>query len=188
MKVLIAGNKDYGLAKSLYKLYPNATFLSRSTGYNLGKHEVRNQIGAMSLEYDVFLSVSALGEFKQTLLVENIIKEWWNNNHNGYLISVGSSADTPVKGSKWIYPVEKKALRNYMRQLSQAVSSDTPPNWKTTYISPGNLHTPRQDEKMPGVKKLDTDEVASIIKWLIEQPKHINISELCLDRIQNENR
>ena len=71
-----------------------------------------------------------------------------------------------------------------MRQLSQAVSSETPPAWKTTYISPGNLHTPRQDEKMPNTPKLSTDYVAEIIKWLIDQPQDINISEFCLDKIQ----
>jgi len=184
MEVLIAGNKDYGLAKSLHNIYNNATFLSRTTDFNLGKKDIRESVAEMSLKYDVFIAVSALGDFSQTLLVESIIKRWWKENHKGYLIAVGSSADTPVKGSKWIYPVEKKALRNYMRQLSQAVSSETPPSWKTTYISPGNMHTPRQDEKMPGISKLDTDYVAETIKWLIDQPNDINVSELCLDKIQ----
>jgi NADP-dependent 3-hydroxy acid dehydrogenase YdfG len=46
------------------------------------------------------------------------------------------------------------------------------------------MHTPKQDEKMPGVKKLDTDYVAGMIKWLLEQPQDVNISEICLDRIQ----
>ena len=183
--MLIIGNKNYGLAKSLFKIYPDATFLSRSSGYNLGKHDVRDNVALMSLEHDVVLLVSALGEFKQTLLAEAIAKQWFSNNHNGYLIALGSSADTPVKGSTWIYPVEKRALRAYMRQLSQAVSSDSPPNWKTTYISPGNMHTPKQDEKMPDTPKLEPTYVAGVIKWLIEQPKSVNISELCLDRIQS---
>lgn len=184
MKILVAGNKNYGLAKAIYKLYPDATFLSRSSGYNLGKYEVREQVAQMSLDYDVVLLVSALGEFKQTLLAEFIATQWVRTDHTGYLIALGSSADTPVKGTKRTYPAEKKALRAYMRQLSQAASSDTPPNWKTTYLSPGNMHTPRQDEKMPETPKLDTVYVAGVIDWLINQPKNINISELCLDRIQ----
>ena len=158
--------------------------MSRTTGYNLSKRDVRALVAKESINHDVVLLVSALGDFSQVLLAEAIAKEWVENNHNGYLLAIGSSADTGVKGSKWIYPVEKKALRNYMRQLSQGVSSDKPPACKTTYLSPGNLHTPRQDEKMPDIPKLDTDYVASIIKWLIEQPHNINISELCLDRIQ----
>ena len=184
MKILVAGNKNYGLAISVADLYPDATFLSRSSGYNLGKHEVRHQVAEMSLEYDVVLLISALGEFKQTLLAESIATQWVKEAHTGYLIALGSSADTPVKGTKWSYPVEKKALRAYMRQLSQAVSSDTPPNWKTTYLSPGNMHTTKQDEKMPDTPKLDVNYVAEVIDWLINQPKNVNISELCLDRIQ----
>ena len=183
--MLIIGNKDYGLAKSLYKLYPNAKFLSRSTEYNLGNRETREKVGDMSVQHDIVILVSALGDFSQTLLAESIAKRWFEKNHKGYLIALGSSSDTPVKGTKWIYPVEKKALRAYMRQLSQAVSSDNPPNWKTTYIAPGNMHTPKQDQKMPNTVKLDTDYVASIIKWLIDQPQNVNISELCLDGIQN---
>lgn len=184
MKILVAGNKEYGLANSVATLYPDAKFLSRSSGYNLGKQEVRQQVADESLDYDVVLLVSALGEFKQTLLLESIIKKWQERNHTGYIIALGSSADTPVKGTVWSYPVEKRALRAYCRQLSQIASSDTPSNWKITYLSPGNMHTPKQDEKMPGVKKLDTGYVASIIKWLIDQPQDVNISEICLDKIQ----
>jgi hypothetical protein len=182
--MLIIGNKEYGLAASIAKLYPDADYYSRSSGYNLAKRDVRQHVGEKSLDHDVVILCSALGDFSQTLLAESIAQQWINTNHQGYLIAVGSSADTPVNGSKWVYPVEKKALRAYMRQLSQAASSNTPPALKTTYISPGNMHTPRQDEKMPDTLKLDTDYVAGVIKWLIDQPHNINISELCLDRIQ----
>ena len=178
------GNKNYGLSNSISKLYPEADYYSRSTGYNLGKKEIREAVAAESLNHSHVLLVSALGDFSQVMLAESIIKRWVDADHNGYLIALGSSADTPVKGTKWIYPVEKKALRAYMRQLSQAVSSDTPPKWKSTYIAPGNMHTPRQDEKMPDTSKLDTEYVAEIIKWLIEQPDDVNISEICLDKIQ----
>jgi NADP-dependent 3-hydroxy acid dehydrogenase YdfG len=182
--MLVLGNKDYGLSKSIYELYPDAEFCSRSSGYDLSKKNIRDQAAEKSLDHEVVLVVSALGDFNQTLLVESIIKKWIETDHTGYLIALGSSADTPVKGSDWIYPVEKRALRNYMRQLSQIVSSETPKNFRITYLSPGNLHTPKQDLKKPGVPKLDTAYVASVISWLLSQPKHINFSEICLDRIQ----
>jgi hypothetical protein len=184
--MLVFGNKDYGLAKSVFQLYPEAEYWSRTTGYNLSKKETRELAAEESLKHSEVLIISALGDFNQTLLVESIAKKWIEKNHSGYLIALGSSADTPMKGSDWIYPVEKKALRLYMRQLSQIVSSETPLNFKITYLSPGNLHTPKQDIKKPGVPKLDTDYVAGLIQWLLLQPKNINISELCLDRIQKE--
>ena len=58
--MLIIGNKEYGLAKSLYKIYPDAIFLSRSSGYNLGKHEVRDNVASMSLEHDFVLLVKPM--------------------------------------------------------------------------------------------------------------------------------
>ena len=180
----MAGNEKYGLAKSIKDLFPETVSLSRSTGYNLGKPEIRQRVVEMSLGFDVMLLVSALGDFNQTQLLRDTVLKWQEMNHGGYIIAVGSSADTPVKGTTWVYPVEKRALRSYCRQLSQMVASDSPPKWKITYLSPGNLHTPKQDEKLPSVPKLDCDYVAKIIAWLIDQPRDINISELCLDQIQ----
>lgn len=180
----MAGNENYGLAKSIKQLYPSTTSLSRSTGYNLSKAETRQNVAEMSLNSDIFLLVSALGDFNQVQLLREIVLKWQEKNHNGYIIAVGSSADTPVKGTSWIYPVEKKALRAYCRQLSQIVAGESPPCWKITYLSPGNLNTPRQEEKFPSIPKLDCDYVAKIIGWLISQPPNVNISELCLDQIQ----
>ena len=182
----MVGNENYGLAQSIKKVYPDVVSLSRTTGYDLrsaNNLQVKKDIAKMSLDYDVFLAVSALGDFNQTLLLEQVMK-YWGKSHRGYLIAVGSSADTPVNGTDRMYNVEKRALRAYCRQLSQMSAGNAPPAWKVTYISPGNLHTPKQDEKMPNTPKLDPDYVASVIKWLIEQPSNINISELCLDRIQ----
>ena len=184
MNLLMAGNENYGLAKSIKQLFPNAVGLSRSSGYNFNKSDVRYTVAEMSLNFDIFLLVSALGDFNQTQLLKEIVLKWQEKNHKGYIIAIGSSADTPVKGTSWIYPVEKKALRAYCRQLSQIVASETPPKWKITYLSPGNLNTTKQEEKLPGVPKLDCDYVAKIIGWLISQPSNINISELCLDQIQ----
>ena len=82
-----------------------------------------------------------------------------------------------------MYPAEKKALRAYCRQLSQISAGENDCKLKITYLSPGNIHTPNQDEKMPGTLKLEPAYIASTIKWLIDQPDSINLSELCLDRI-----
>lgn len=181
--VMIIGNAEYGLSKSLKETFPQAEFYSRSTGYNLSKRDIREQVAKLSIKYKTVILVSALGDFSQTLLCEVMMKEWWSVKHSGYLIALGSSADTPVKATNWIYPTEKRALRSYCRQLSQHCASET--NWgmKVTYIAPGNLHTPKQDDKLPGVKKLDCGYVAKTIGWLTNQPSDVNISELCLDRI-----
>jgi len=184
MKILVAGNKSYGLAKSLYEKYPQAYFLSRSSGWDFSDQETQKRAAELSLDYDVFLSISCLNRFNQLKLVQSVSEKWVENDHKGYLIALGSSADTPVNGNTRIYPVEKKALRSYLRQLSQICSSETPKKFKVTYLSPGNLHTPSMDKKFPDTPKLDCDYVVNVIQWLLEQPMDVNISELCLDKIQ----
>lgn len=184
MNILVAGNKNYGLAKSIDNLLPNCTFASRTTGYDLCCRETKQKLIKESLNFDVFISVSCLYRGEQTLLISELVEEWYKNDHKGYIIVLGSTADTPVPGSYWLYPAEKKGLRAYCRQISIMISSDTPPAFKLTYLSPGNMNTPRAEEKRPGIPKLDTDYVAKIIKWLIDQPSNVNISELCLDQIQ----
>lgn len=183
MEVLVAGNKDYGVAKSIYKLFPDAEFVSRSNGdWDLSKYQAQRDLAKKSLDFDVFISVSTIWKFHQTTLVQEVSKAWEESNHKGYMIVFGSSADTPVKASTWMYPTEKKALRAYCRQISQKSSGDQPWPIKMTYIAPGHIHTPKQDEKHPIRKKLDCDYIASVVKWLLSQPDDVNISEICFDR------
>ena len=190
-KILIAGNQEYGLSSALYKKWPDATFVSRTTGLKMDLCQLKNQrtIGEMSLEYDVFISVSSLWKFHQTSLVQDVAKRWKEKEHEGYIIAIGASADTPVKASTWLYPGEKKALRSYCRGLSQRVAGDNFSGFKVTYLSPGWMHTPVEDKKHPAIPKLNLEYVANTVEWLINQPKNVNISELCLDeiRLKDEN-
>lgn len=184
MKILIAGNPRYGLAGELKEKYPGATFASRSNGgWDLSNIEKRHEFAEISIEYDVVISVSCLWNFGQVLLIKDVISKWIEKNHNGYLIAIGSSADTPVKGTEWLYPVEKKSLRSYCRQLSQMSAGNNQHRFKITYLSPGNLHTPMQDKKLPDVPKIECRYMCDVIDWLLCQPTSVNISELCLDRI-----
>ena len=185
-KILIAGNQEYGLSSALYKKWPDATFVSRSTGLKMDLCLLKNQrhIAELSLEYDIFISVSSLWKFHQTSLVQEVSKKWKEQKHKGYIIAVGSSADTPVKASTWLYPGEKKALRAYCRGVSQMVSGDNFSGFKMTYLSPGWMRTPIEEKKHPDIPKLDLEYVAGTIEWLINQPDTVNISELCLDEVR----
>lgn len=188
MKILVAGNPNYGLAASIKTIYPDATFVSRSSGgWDLEERHKRKELAILSLEYDVFVSVSCLWHFYQTELVQEVALQWEKNKHKGYIIAIGSTADTPIKSTTWEYPANKKALRAYCRQLSQMTASSNINTFRVTYLSPGNLHTPLQDKKLPGIEKLDCNYVAGVIKWLIEQPLNVNISELCLDYTEVNN-
>ena len=67
MKILVAGNKNYGLAAELFKLYPDAFFASRTTGFNLTKNDDQKKLADLVLEHDVFINCSALHKFNQTV-------------------------------------------------------------------------------------------------------------------------
>jgi len=106
-----------------------------------------------------------------------------DKNKSGYIINMGSTADTGVKGRTWRYPTEKKALKAYNRDLTYMTIGGS--NIKTTLLSPGSLTTPSVIKKHPDRKLIDIEYVAETILWLINQPDYVNINEISLDPIQD---
>ena len=152
MKILIAGNPDYGLAKSLHKIYAqntsseNTKFVSRTHGnFDLSIPSKQRELADLSMDYDVFIAVSCIHRFAQVEYVQEVAKRWIERKH-GHIVAIGSSADTS-KGSLGCIP-EKKALRAYCRQLSQSVLVKMIVNCESLFKS-GNLHISKQDENCP---------------------------------------
>ena len=102
--------------------------------------------------------------------------------HWCHIINVGSTTDRVKKGGAWLYNAEKKALRDYSNTLAlTGVWSNGP---KISYISFGTLSNNQQ--KHPTRKCMEIDQAAEYIKWLVDQPKHLNINELSIDPMQPE--
>jgi short-subunit dehydrogenase len=182
MKVLITGNQYYGLSAELYKLYPDATFCSRTTGYELTNAEDQRRFAKLSLDYDIIINCVALWKFEQTNLLETIWKECEQHNHAPHIINIGSTTDRVKKATAWRYNAEKKALRDYSNSLGLlGVWTDAP---KVSYISFGTLSN--NQEKHPDRKCIDINEAAQYIKWLIDQPKYVNINEISIDPMQDK--
>ena len=80
MKILITGNPKIGLASELFKLYPDATFISRENGYDLTTREGYHKLGEIVKDYDIFINSSALWKFNQTLVLESVYKKCLENN------------------------------------------------------------------------------------------------------------
>lgn len=189
-KVIISGNKNYGLAKSLYKLFPDATFCSRSNGsYDLSVDSQITTFILESLNYDIFISCSYIPFFAQTILLAKLYKKWMDEKKIGQIIVVGSTADWSTKAR--FYSTEKKALRDFCRRMAGMSAGGGPDlypgnNIRITYIAPGMIDLPKQREKHgEDLAKLDPDYIAEVIKWLTEQPANINIHDLSMDPIQH---
>lgn len=179
-KIIITGNAEQGLAKSLYKIYPEADFVSRANGYDLTTKDGSNKFIEKITQYNVWINSSALWKFNQTLLLDAVYKKCIEVNHNLHIICVGSTTDRIKKATSWIYNAEKKALRDFCNSLSLLHVWQGGP--KVNLISLGSLSNVQ--DKHPNRVCLDLDRAASYIKWILDQPKDICINELSIDPIQ----
>jgi NADP-dependent 3-hydroxy acid dehydrogenase YdfG len=181
-KILVAGNKSYGLAKEIYKLYPEAFFASRTTGYDLGCKDGHTGFAELSTEFDIIINCSALYKFHQTVLLDTIFKKCLEKSVSPHIICIGSTTDRVKGGKVWLYNAEKKALRDYCNSLGiNGVWGQGP---KVSLISFGSLSNVQ--EKHPDRKCIDINEAAQYIKWLIEQPKNLCINEISIDPMQGK--
>lgn len=179
--MLIAGDKTFGLAKSLNLLYPTAMFASRKTSYNLTTPDGQKKFAEESLNHDVVILCSSLHSFNQTILLNHVYKQCTDNKHRPHIITIGSTTDRVTNGKVWLYNAEKKALRDYSNSIGlTGVWGEGP---KITLISYGSLSNVQH--KYPGRKCLDIDRVAAYIKWVIEQPKDLVINEISIDPMQD---
>ena len=180
--MIITGNANEGLAASLAKIYPNAEFISRETGYDFGKKLDMERCAEAVLAHDVFINCSALFRFNQTSLLDIVYKKCVLEKHNCHIINIGSTTDRVKKGGAWLYNAEKKALRDYSNTLGLTGVWASGP--KISYISFGTLDN--NQHKHPDRKCMDINVAASYIKWIVDQPKHLNINEISIDPMQPE--
>jgi hypothetical protein len=179
--MIITGNKTKGLAKELFLLYPTATFCSRETGYDLTTpHGVENFVNE-AIAHDTIILNSALWKFQQTILLDSVFKKLCEYEKRSHIICIGSTTDRVKNGKAWLYNAEKKALRDYSNTLS--LSGVWGKTSKVSYISFGTLSN--NQEKHPDRKTLSIYEAAQYIKWLIDQPKCVNINEISIDPMQD---
>jgi hypothetical protein len=188
-KVLITGNRDYGLCQAICNIFDTVGDIdyvtaSRTTGWYLDKNDEQDRLAEYFTNegFNVFINNSAMWKFHQIMIAEKIYEQSFKLGLHAQLIHMGSTADTGVKGRTWRYPTEKKALRDYNRDLTYMSQGGS--NIKTTLISPGSLTTPSVIKKHPGRKLIDVEYIAEVILWLLQQPDYVNINEISLDPIQ----
>ena len=178
--MIITGNPKEGIAQALHKLYPNAVFCSRESGYELTNTDHIFEFANMCTKHDIIILNSALWRFHQTILLDLVYKALRTAKSEAHIVCVGSTVDRTKKGQAWLYGAEKKALRDYCNSLALLGVWHSGP--KISYISFGTLDNNK--DKHPDRKCLSIDQAAQYIKWLIDQPKDVNIDEISIDPMQ----
>jgi len=181
MKIIIGGNKNYGVAKELFTLYPNADFCSRTSGYDLTSNQGQLKFSETAKDYDIIILCSALWKFNQTVLLDTVYKKCIEFQTTPYIICLGSTTDRVKGGKTWLYSAEKKALRDFSNSLGINSVWGTGP--KISLISLGTLDVVQN--KHPDRRCMKTSKAAEYIKWLIDQPKELCINEISIDPMQN---
>lgn len=180
--MIITGNKEKGLAKELFELYPDAMFCSRSNGFDLCSKKGQKDFANLTIEHEIIILNSALYRFEQTNLLNEVYESCVKIKHIPFIICIGSTTDRVKNSKPWIYNAEKKALRDFCNTLSLGgVWSDKP---KVTYVSFGTLSN--NAEKHPTRKCMNINLAANYIKWIIDQPKDVCVNEISIDPMQSE--
>lgn len=181
MKIAVTGNQDFGLASEISKIFPDVSFFSRKNGYDLTTKDGQDRAADLIVRHDVFVNCVALWKFNQTVLLDTVYKKACQINPSLHILCVGSTTDRVKNGKPWLYNAEKKALRDYSNTLAiGGVWAEGP---KVSYISFGTLSN--NQHKHPDRRCMDIGQAASYIKWLIDQPRNININEISIDPMQD---
>lgn len=187
-KILITGNRNYGLCQAVCDMFDANDYeyecASRETGWSLDTNEEQLRLANhfVDNDFNVFINNSAMWKFHQVMIAENMYNRTKDAGIHAQFIHMGSTADTGVKGRTWRYPTEKKALRDYNRDLTYMTMGGS--NIKTTLLSPGSLTTPSVMKKHPDRQLIDVEYIAEVILWLLSQPEYVNINEISLDPVQ----
>ena len=194
MKIAFTGNPNYGLAQEWAKringtidvkrnIRYDTDFFSRRNNWNFDDIERRRGFALDTLNYDIVINNSALWNFHQTLLLKQIWDVWNENKKQGRIINIGSTADRSNGGTDWLYPTEKKALREFSLGLSMMSTWQDHPV-KVSYISFGSLETSKVHKKHPDRTLMSLEKAVKIIKEVVSQDEDTLLSEYRIDPVQ----
>lgn len=160
LRVLSTGNPTKpGLAKELSKEFPNADFLSLSTGVDLVSEKGQEYFKSIVANYDVFVNISHLPNNTQ----EKLLKIAHQAGMKGHVFNIGSIAE--YKKWEW-YNSEYTAEKRQLRETSLELCSQ---HFKTTHIVVGGF----QDYEDNSPERMDPIEIVNAIKYIINAPIHI---------------
>lgn len=171
LRILCTGNPTKaGITNSISKTFSNVECIHLSNGYDLVSKEGQDKFRAIIKNYNVFVNVSQLSNNSQ----EALLKIAHESGMTGHVFNIGSIAE--YKKWEWYdpaYTAEKRSLRETSLELCSE-------HFKTTHIIAGGF----QDYSNDSPSRMDPQEVANIIKYILNSP--INIPVIGIEKITDK--
>jgi hypothetical protein len=180
MKILCTGNPSHNtIASAIHRLFPDAEFASRTTGYDLRFWNVGSEdyFRKCIKNYDVFINSSYICSGGQLALLEATHAEWAAAGIYGHIINIGSSAEWEGINTEFgTYSIQKRGLRDRSLQLNGKKYI------KTSHIIAGGLN-----DNLPGHESwLSLDDVATTISWILQNKAQIPLLQIQAQQIQSK--
>jgi hypothetical protein len=185
--VLTTGNPKYGLAAGIDKII-GGSFASRSNGCDLDNDEGMDKFCQLASDSDVIIVncyTEKMNNYSQVRLLHKLYVQALKINKKIHFICIGSISDHINTEQPWIKYVSYSAEKLALQRLCETINhnrENVSPNIKCTYISLGHMHTPLVDGYHPKEIKLNTEYVASVIKWIIDSPECIESITVTKDK------
>ena len=154
-KVICTGNPDreFTIASAVKRHWPNATFLSRSSGYDLTNPDI-DQLSAVFKKHNTFINASYIADGVQSRLLEIC-----NQSSKFYdVFNIGSTHEYDALGTE-NYKKSKIDLRD--KSLSMHTY-----RFQTCHMVIGGIKRSQDPEYQ---RFLEVDEICKVIQWVMDQ-------------------
>jgi len=162
MRVAITGHTK-GLGKELYNRFDDVTGFSSSNDYDVSDSYERAKIINQIRDCDLFIN-NAHPFFDQTRMLMEVFDEWKYQDKTIVNIISRAKYDNISKG--FMYAASKASLSH----LSHNLRFSTDKECRIIDVNPGLLNS--------DLPSLTYTEMADIVMWCINQPKHIEVGEI----------
>jgi hypothetical protein len=168
-KVICTGNPSdpSTLASGFVKIFPNATFIHRSAGWDLTDHsaESRTKLKELFSQHNTFINASYIAPHVQSYLLEvcNQSVKFCD------VFNIGSTHEYDGLGSE-DYKQSKLSLQNNSLQLNNY-------RFRTHHVIVGRIKKTSDPESNNG---LNIPVICSIVPWILQQPFEVPL--ICIDQ------
>lgn len=184
MKTMLIGGPT-GFGEQIIKTF-DAQSYSRTNNYDIDKEETCHEIADLSLLYDNVIIHTYTRSGGQLNILYKIVERWIEENHRGNIIVTGSVAshfDLYKPDLNYMYyAASKSAIDKFCKILSKKCIEGKYP-FRITVIKPGMFDTERSRNKSYFIKGMPSKVFCDTIKFVINLPKDITISEIILENI-----